>query len=243
MSSVVSLSEPPSTLGSPVSSVASLSSARTIKRHEVFYFRIVVFQVGDTLFKVPRYGMPGNAAAFEALFSSSAEDNTAPGSDDDNPIRLDEDVTEFDFASLLKATYPPPGRTIDSVQLTTDEWIAVLKLAKKWHLAELEQTAIRNSESRIQNMESVDKIIFAKKHGVARWLREAYGQIGRRRDLISAEEKAKLDMKTYVGLLELRDIIWERATQRNGYWYDDNKHSVAFEDVIDGIFGEEVKET
>ncbi|KAI0030636.1 hypothetical protein K488DRAFT_24279, partial [Vararia minispora EC-137] len=174
-------------------------------RHEVFYFRMIVLLVGDTLFKVPCYGISSNAAPFEALFASSAEDSTAPGSDDDNPIRLDEDITEFDFTSLLKAIYLPPGGTIDSVELSTDEWMAVLKLANKWRLTGLEQTATQNSESHILSLEPIDKIIIAKKVRVARWLREAYGQIGRRKEAISAEEKAKLDTETYVRLLELRD--------------------------------------
>jgi hypothetical protein len=34
-------------------------------------------------------------------------DADGPGSSDDNPIKLENDITEFDFVSFLKATYPP----------------------------------------------------------------------------------------------------------------------------------------
>jgi hypothetical protein len=54
---------------------------------------------------VPRYGIPGDAAPFEALFVPSVADG--PGSSDDNPIVLDNDISEFEFASFLKAIYPP----------------------------------------------------------------------------------------------------------------------------------------
>lgn len=61
-------------------------------------------QVEDTLFKVPRYGLPGDSAIFDAMFSRAPG---AAGSSDDTPIVLDADVTVDDFRSLLKATCPP----------------------------------------------------------------------------------------------------------------------------------------
>jgi hypothetical protein len=71
----------------------------------VSYQLNIMLKAQNTLFNVPRYGMPGDAAPFEALFMTSDADG--PGSSDDNPIRLENDITEFDFASLLKAIYPP----------------------------------------------------------------------------------------------------------------------------------------
>jgi hypothetical protein len=59
----------------------------------------------EILFNVPRYGLPGDAAPFEALFMTS--DANGPGSSDSNPIELEEDITVFDFTSFLQATYPP----------------------------------------------------------------------------------------------------------------------------------------
>ena len=61
-------------------------------------------KVENTLFKVPRYGLPGDGAAFDAMF---AHGPGAPGSSDEDPIHLDADVTASDFRSMLKATYPP----------------------------------------------------------------------------------------------------------------------------------------
>ena len=65
-------------------------------------------QVQGTLFKVPRIGSSGDATAFEARFTSpSLDSDKPPGSSDANPIRLGDEVTESDFASFLKVTYPP----------------------------------------------------------------------------------------------------------------------------------------
>ena len=64
-------------------------------------------QVQGTLFKVPRIGSSGDATAFEACFTSpSLDSDKPPGSSDANPIRLGDEVTESDFASFIKVTYP-----------------------------------------------------------------------------------------------------------------------------------------
>jgi hypothetical protein len=134
-----------------------------------------------------------------------------------------------------------PGRTPDAVELTIDEWMAVLKLAKSWSLNGMEQLAVQKAESHACNMEPIEKIVFAKRLGVAKWLKEGYLSIGNRKETINKDEKAKLDLPTYVGLLELRDKSWEWAINTYGgncYHYRGN---FDFEAAILDIFGEEVK--
>ena len=71
------------------------------------------------MFKVPRYGLPGDGAAFDAMFVRGPG---ATGSSDEDPIRLDADVTSSDFRSMLKATYPPYVR---DVFFTSDRFVIV----------------------------------------------------------------------------------------------------------------------
>ena len=77
-----------------------------VHTHNISIFHLITsssFEVEDTLFRVPRYGLPGDGA-FDAMFARAPG---GAGSSDDDPIRLDSDVSAADFRSLLKATYPP----------------------------------------------------------------------------------------------------------------------------------------
>ena len=77
-------------------------------------------QVQGTLFKVPRIGSSGDATAFETRFTSSFLDSDKPpGSSDANPIRLGDEVTESDFASFIKVTYPLCVFRFDECSLQT----------------------------------------------------------------------------------------------------------------------------
>ena len=68
------------------------------------YYLTMTLKAEAKLFKVPRYGLPGDAAVFDSMFALATD---GAGSSDENPIRLDADVTAADFRSLLKAAFPP----------------------------------------------------------------------------------------------------------------------------------------
>jgi len=190
--------------------MSSITSTETVKRDDFFYFSNLVFQVEGTLFKVPRYGLPGDGAAFDAMF---ARGPGAAGSSDDDPVRLDADVTATDFRSLLKATYPPPG--MSSASLTVDEWMSVLKLAKRWDLASMRNKAISESDSQIQQKTYVEKIMVARKYGVAKWLREGYFSLVKG-EIASDTEIEKLGWETYGRLLKIR--IEDHQHSINNQW-------------------------
>ncbi|VDB95553.1 unnamed protein product [Peniophora sp. CBMAI 1063] len=183
--------------------MASLSSTKTIKRDDFFYFHSLVFEVEDTLFKVPRYGLPGDGAAFDTMF---ARGPGAPGSSDDDPIRLDTDVTASEFRSMLKATYPPPGTTV--AELTLDEWMSVLKLAKKWNLAGLRDKAVQQSDTQVQLKTPIEKILLARQYDVGKWLNEAYIALSSREEPLSVQEVEKVGWETTAKLMMVREKRW-----------------------------------
>jgi len=195
-----------SSLPSPTTSMSSLSSTRTVKRDDFFYFSSVVFEVEETLFKVPRYGLPGDGAAFDAMFARGAG---APGASDDDPIRLDADVSAADFRSLLKATYPPPGTS--TADLTIEEWMSVLKLAKKWDLVSIRDKAVSQSDAQIQQKTPAEKILLAKRYTVAKWLREGYTTLVSRKEVITDDETEKLGWETFGKLMKIRESRWAQA--------------------------------
>ncbi|VDB95547.1 unnamed protein product [Peniophora sp. CBMAI 1063] len=165
---------------SPSSTTSSLPSAMSTEGYthdDLFYFHSVVFLAGTKLFKVPR---------------------ASP-----NPVRLEADVTAADFRSLLKATFPPPGKL--AAALTLDEWMGVLKLAKKWNLESMKDKAVDGADEEIQSMPVIDKILFAQKYGVDKWLKEGYCSLARREDPITPEERVKLGWETYGRLMNVRE--------------------------------------
>ena len=65
-----------------------------------------VFQVEDTLFRVPRHPFVRESAVFRAMFTLPVPKDTTPdGVNDDQPLRLD-GVAKKDFEHLLSMMFP-----------------------------------------------------------------------------------------------------------------------------------------
>ncbi|KZV74166.1 hypothetical protein PENSPDRAFT_682149 [Peniophora sp. CONT] len=218
--------------------------APDVKRHDLFYAESIVFEVQGTLFKVPRYGSPGNAASFEARFTPSHADRDAPGSSDTNPIHLGTDVIELDLTSFLKAAYPPPGQA--QPELSLEEWMSVFKLAKIWSLADMRDRALSQAERVVSKKSSLEKILLGKKHGVVKWLKDGYKAIGCRTSGLTQEEKDGLDLVTRCGVLELRDRTWAWSVANYPYSSDaaaaSCKATFDCDAVMLEIFGDELRE-
>ncbi|KZV72006.1 hypothetical protein PENSPDRAFT_663980 [Peniophora sp. CONT] len=175
-------------------------------RDDLFYFHSVVFLAETKLFKVPRYGLPGDAAIFDSMFGQATG---GAGSSDDNPIRLDADVAAADFRSLLKAAFPSPG-TLTAV-LTLDEWMGVLTLAKKWKLESMKDKAVAGSD-----------ILLAKSYTVAKWLKEGYCALASRVDPITVQErKARLGNSWTFGSAD-ESYLWTSRSCGNNYYHGVN---------------------
>ncbi|KZV74171.1 hypothetical protein PENSPDRAFT_573292 [Peniophora sp. CONT] len=205
----------PSTPTSSISTISSATTQKSKRRNDLFYFHSIVFEAEGALFRVPRYGLPGNAAAFETKFSFSpaSDSENVPGSSDENPIRLEEDVSEFDFASLLKATYPPrPGQVAST--LSVDEWMSVLKLCRKWGFVDLRERAVQEADTHVRDKTPLEKIVLGKKYGVTKWLEEGYCAIATRWDPLTPEERTTLDLETWLKIMRLRDRVWKDLVQQ-----------------------------
>ncbi|VDB95661.1 unnamed protein product [Peniophora sp. CBMAI 1063] len=212
-------------------------------------FRTVVFEAGGKRFRVPWYGEPGIAAAFQAKFFIENDTGDAHGSSADNPIRL-EGVSDTDFASLLKATYPPPGHN-SATALSFDEWMSVLKLSKKWDLAMTREHAVAGSDAIVQTKEPLQKVLLGKKYGVVKWLEEGYRALILRWEGLSEEERKALDASTQLKILHLRDKAWEGLLRSAWGRHDDANRSKKQTRALGGeseqtaaireVFGHELK--
>jgi len=232
---------------SPASSFTTLSEFHDEpleKRHDTFFIRSVFFKAEGTFFCIPYYGKAGHAAEFEAVFKCSHSVSGSPGSSEEHPIVLDDDVTEFDFACLLKAAHIPPGSPAHPMAI--DEWMAVLKLCKKYRLFTIQSIAVAEIDKGMVDKSPIEMVRLGRKYREARWLRDGYIGFAARGNVITKDEKAQLDPATYVGLLELRDRVWSwMVTNKRGlllnwnYW----KNQFDYDSALLEIFGEEMKVT
>jgi hypothetical protein len=117
---------------------------------------------------------------------------------------------------IFDTFYDRIGKTSKDVKLDLEEWMAVLKIAKKWKLTMLSKRASANSDKDFGSKTSIEKILYAKKYNMEKWLKEGCREIGSRTKALTRDEKARLDLPTYVGLLELRDRVTEWVSENVG---------------------------
>lgn len=96
-----------------------------------------------------------------------------------------------------------PG--VATAVLNLDEWMGVLTLAKKWKLEDMKAKAVAGSDEEIQKKTVIDKILLAKKYGVAKWLKEGYCALASRKEPITALERGKIGWETYGRLMDVRE--------------------------------------
>ena len=103
--------------------------------------------------------------------------------------------------------------------------------------------AIDASESEVQKLGAVEMILLAKKYSVSDWLTKGYDILARRPERITADERKRLGLDTFVRLAEVREKSWNHAVfgphsysgyvqqQRNQFGFAD-AIQVAFEDAL-----------
>jgi len=176
-------------------------------RDEQFYFRIVVFRAGNTLFKVPTYSFPADEGIFASMFALPKASGKKEGSSDSDPIHLPPEVTAFDFKSLLKACLPQPLARAPP-KLTVDEWMSVLKLSTMWNLDDLRLKAVDEADEEVKKLGDVEKLVLAKRYSVSRWMIEACEALAMREAPIDTAERNRLGVDTSFHLFDLRERSW-----------------------------------
>jgi len=170
-----------------------------LKRKDIFYFDLVVFQVEDTLFKLPK-GQFAASSVFATIFTLPPGEKDAEGTED-KPFVL-HGISEVDFESLLKLMYPPP---LTNVKLTQQEWISVLKLCTMWEFTPIRKRAIQELSKKEMKMGTMKKIKCGKTYEVKEWVLAGYVELLKRTETITEEEAERLGWKTAAKLLLLRE--------------------------------------
>ncbi|VDB95554.1 unnamed protein product [Peniophora sp. CBMAI 1063] len=196
--------------------IGSLEESRgPATRHKSMYFEsMIIFKAGNTLFKVPRFGLP-EEGVFSDMFTLPEVEGTVDGTSDDNPIVLPSQVTAHDFQSLLKACHPLV-RHGDS-RLVLQEWLAVAKVSTIWCMDKLRANAIARSEELFPaNYPPVERLLVGRELRVSGWMIRAYEELGRRLALLNAQERELLGTTRSFKVMELRERSMRWAEKRQG---------------------------
>jgi len=176
------------------------TSGPQLRRSGSYYFDLIVFQVEDTLFKLPKIYFR-NSSVFATIFTLPSGSEQDVEGTDAKPFVL-HGINPVDFESLLKVMYP---LSLNIVQLTQQEWISVLKLSTMWEFTELRERAKQELLKQEMKMGTVEKIECGRKYEIKEWVLEGYITLLRRPEIASDEEAERLGWKTVAKLYRLRD--------------------------------------
>jgi len=144
---------------------------RASRLDQDFNYQVVVFEVENTLFQVPRIGFNVPGSPFEAMFAlPQTQTDDIEGSSLDNPIQLS-GVKVHHFRPFLRVLYPFVGQ---KPVIEFDEWVGVLNLATMWFFKKIRTRAITELSDLIKVKTVMERFRLAKEYRVADWLRNAY---------------------------------------------------------------------
>ncbi|KAJ2918335.1 hypothetical protein MD484_g2143, partial [Candolleomyces efflorescens] len=171
--------------------------------HHPAHSEAAVEVIENTVFKVPRYSF--------SLFESESLSEALRG----QAVVTLREVTASEFRALLKLLFPNPlTRSPDPrMDLTKDEWVAVLKVSTLWHSRDLRKMAIHHIELQAKN--PVERVLFGKAHYVSSWLLNGYATLITRSEPISEQESIAIGLLTAIRLYLIRHELQSWDTTKS----------------------------
>ncbi|KAI0315220.1 hypothetical protein OF83DRAFT_1062540, partial [Amylostereum chailletii] len=113
-----------------------------------------------------------------------------------------EHVSPNEFDAFLSILYPSD---FDVGDITTlQDWSAVLKLATMWSFHSIRTLAIRNLDPLLDHL-PFERLLLARAHGVAEWVRPALVQLCERPATLRSDEIRKMDAEDVALVIEVKD--------------------------------------
>ncbi|KAL0570863.1 hypothetical protein V5O48_011088 [Marasmius crinis-equi] len=199
-------------------------------------WELVVFQVEDELFRVPKYHFARNPhPPFKDMFSlpQSPSDSFFEGKSEEKPIVL-EQISKVDFEAFLSVLYPRYPKTVFQGEYITKTWLSVLRLASMWNFLALRKLAIYRLSLKA-DFSTFDRILVAREFGVPQFFLD--GVITFVLDTsqeIADPEGQKLGLSTALALYRFRGKIWPKRIGSSVSYYD---VKTAISDNFEEIFG------
>ncbi|KAL5633918.1 hypothetical protein ACGC1H_005942 [Rhizoctonia solani] len=172
--------------------------------HPDFFFdnTLVAIQIGKTLFNVHKYQLAKSEVFSEMFKMPKPEDGEhEEGSSPEHPIKL-EGVSTSDFAALLRVLY---ASHFSSNQPTPEASLVIpaFRLANMFNFSELRTFLLPLAE---QNLNDVDKIVFAREFDIKEWLAPAHVRLCQREEYLSGEEARKLGVESVLIISRMREL-------------------------------------
>ncbi|KAL0579628.1 hypothetical protein V5O48_002400 [Marasmius crinis-equi] len=179
------------------------SGVKKPERHSQHYIETLVFQVDDTLFRVPSRYLLEHSEILKAASEISA--TSSEGLSDAHPIKLPlpDDGDAEDFANFAQVVYPLTVKLPVPSDFSREQWISVLKLSTCWMLDNLREIAISNVA---RGLSLVDKVRLGRKYKVTAWVLEGLRELANpSTTLLPLSELQSLGLDTAVRLLYARN--------------------------------------
>ncbi|CAE6436050.1 unnamed protein product [Rhizoctonia solani] len=181
---------------------ALIETSKQPKHHPEFFFddTLVAIQIEDALFNVHKYQL-AKSEIFSDMFKVPKPEGNEPveGSSPQHPIKL-EGVTASDFAVLLRVLYasrfsssgPAPEASL---------LIPAFRLANMFEFTELSTSLLTFAE---QNLDDVDKIVFAREFDIKEWLVLAHIRLCKRKTVLTTDKASKLGAQSVLIICHMR---------------------------------------
>ncbi|PBK74039.1 hypothetical protein ARMSODRAFT_906666 [Armillaria solidipes] len=179
-------------------------------RSQDYYWEIIVLQVEDTLFRVPKHHLVGKSEVFDSMLSLPQGENEPEGISDEKPIQL-AGIKKVDFEQLLQIIYPIDNTKLPD--LSVNGWVSVLALSSLWRMS-VRKTAIQRLTSRLSQISPADRIVLGRKYSVAHWISSGYEELATRVGVVSLEEAERVGLGTALRIVYVRESLFTADNQR-----------------------------
>ncbi|KAF5316999.1 hypothetical protein D9611_003669 [Ephemerocybe angulata] len=182
---------------------------------EEYYWDFVTFSVDDVLYRLPKYRFVNGSETFASeygLDQDQGSEEEYAGVEDSPPDAVKKlEVAAADFRALLKVLYPKTDKAShQELTLSTDEWLAVLKLSSKWRFISIRKLAIERL-SPLSEMKPSERIRLGREYAVESWLLSGYEELVTRKAVISNEEGQLIGWEPVNELWAVREM-WKAHT-------------------------------
>ncbi|KAF8508864.1 hypothetical protein BU17DRAFT_56511, partial [Hysterangium stoloniferum] len=162
-----------------------------------------LLSVGDRLFRVPIYMLVESSPIFAAMFSlPQGSNDSVDGQSDKNPVRL-EGIDPQAFKNILRLLYPLIP--LLTAAFTTDEWLSILHVAKKWDMDNIIDLAVNNLQDSERLSQPAVKVHFGRHYDHSPWVMEGLTILCKRREPMTMVEAELLGLKDTVRIAMVRE--------------------------------------
>ncbi|KAH6885461.1 hypothetical protein BKA70DRAFT_124242 [Coprinopsis sp. MPI-PUGE-AT-0042] len=199
---------PGSSVMSSVSSFATNSATESnqqVVRDPDYFLEVVVFQVENVLFSVPRHHFAESEGIFGTLFTLPQGDPSnekAEGTCAEHPIVLSQDRAE-DFRALMKILYPKEI-PVTYEMITLAEWTSILRLSTKYGFDSIRNFAIERMSPLLGN-DPLARLVLGKAQSIRSWFKASCVSFINRHDGPTPEEASKMGLDTAIKIYQTRE--------------------------------------